>query len=71
MFGRKDSMVCLTPGRDPATPCTEQEEQIKQQVKDLCQGESKCEVSASNDLLAMEGTVVCPNVMKYLEVKYR
>lgn len=71
MFGRKNSLECLPPGESPASFCADQEDQIKQQVKDLCQGEDKCEVSASNDFLAMEGTQICPQVSKYLEVKYR
>ena len=71
MFGRKNSLECLPPGDYPASFCTEQEDQIKQQVNDLCQGEDRCEVSASNDFLAMEGTQICPHVSKYLEVKYR
>ncbi|KXJ26377.1 uncharacterized protein LOC110241281 [Exaiptasia diaphana] len=71
MFGRQNSLECLPPGDSPASFCTDQEDQVKQQVKDLCQGEDKCEISASNDFLAMEGTQVCPQVSKYLEVKYR
>lgn len=71
MFGRKNSLECLPPGDGPASFCTDQEDQVKQQVRDLCQGEDKCEISASNDFLAMEGTQVCPHVSKYLEVKYR
>lgn len=62
MFGRKNHLECLAPGEIPASFCTDQEDQIKQQVKDLCQGEDKCEVSASNDFLAMEGTQICPQV---------
>ncbi|XP_032238861.2 serine-rich adhesin for platelets [Nematostella vectensis] len=70
-FGREAAMVCLPPGRAPEAPCTEQAGQVKARVEDLCTRMNRCEVSATNSILARAGTVVCPKVSKYLQVQYR
>ena len=71
MYGRKDPSICVHPSIPSTTVCQEQEIQINNQVKGLCEGEHTCEVAANNDFMAKAGTTICPNVYKYLEIKYR
>ncbi|XP_046844845.1 uncharacterized protein LOC124438694 [Xenia sp. Carnegie-2017] len=70
-FGREDAVVCKHPQHPSEKNCAEQNVTVKAVVLDLCQGEAKCEVTASNDFLAQYGTVICPDVYKYLQVDYR
>lgn len=71
MYGRKDPSVCVHPSIPSSTICQEQETQINAQIRGLCEGEHTCEVAANNDLLAKAGTTICPNVYKYLDIKFR
>ena len=71
MFGRKDKSICVHPSLPSNTECQEQELQVNAQIRGLCEGENDCEISAYNDFMAKAGTTICPNVYKYLHVKYR
>ena len=71
MYGRKDPSICVHPSIPSKTPCQEQEAQINAHITGLCEGESVCEVAANNDFMAKAGTTICPDVYKYLEIKYR
>lgn len=71
MYGRKNSKICVHPSIPSSVPCQEQETQVKAQIVGLCEGEHACEVAANNDFLAKAGTTICPDVYKYLEIKYR
>ena len=71
MYGRKDPSICVHPSIPSSTMCQEQEAQINAQIRGLCEGEHNCEVAANNDLLAKAGTTICPNVYKYLDIKFR
>ena len=70
-YGRDDTVTCKHPQLPSSKICAEQNVTVKNVVMDLCQGVEKCEVSATNDFLAQFGTIICPNVYKYLYVKYR
>ncbi|KAK2559318.1 L-rhamnose-binding lectin ELEL-1 [Acropora cervicornis] len=70
MFGRKDKSICVHPSLPSNTECQEQELQVNAQIRGLCEGENDCEISAYNDFMAKAGTTICPNVYKYLHVKY-
>lgn len=70
-YGREDAVTCKHPELPSDKICTEQNDTVKNIVEDLCEGEAKCEVTATNDFLAEFGTIICPNVYKYLYVKYR
>lgn len=71
MYGRRNSKICVHPSIPSSVPCQEQETQVKAQIVGLCEGEHACEVAANNDFLAKAGTTICPDVYKYLEIKYR
>lgn len=71
MYGRKNPSICVHPSIPSSTVCQEQETQINAQIKGLCEGEHTCEVAANNEFMAKAGTTICPNVYKYLEIKYR
>ena len=71
MYGRKSLSICVHPSIPSSTKCQEQETQINAQIRGLCEGEHTCEVAANNDLLAKAGTTICPNVYKYLDIKFR
>lgn len=71
MYGREDLSICVHPSIPSSTKCQEQETQINAQIRGLCEGEHTCEVAANNDLLAKAGTTICPNVYKYLDIKFR
>ena len=71
MYGRKDPSICVHQSIPSSTMCQEQETQINAQIRGLCEGEHTCEVAANNDLLAKAGTTICPNVYKYLDIKFR
>ncbi|XP_028397267.1 uncharacterized protein LOC114521068 isoform X2 [Dendronephthya gigantea] len=70
-YGREDAKTCKHPELPSDKICADQNATVKNVVTDLCQGEEKCEISATNDFLAHQGTIICPNVYKYLYVKYR
>ena len=71
MYGRKDNSTCVHPSIPSEKDCQEQETQVITYVRGLCDGERKCEVAANNQLLAKAGTTICPEVYKYLDIKYR
>lgn len=71
MYGRKDPKICVHPSIPSSAVCQEQETQVKAQIVGLCEGEHACEVAANNNFLAKAGTTICPDVYKYLEIKYR
>ena len=71
MYGRKDTSICVHPSIPSNTVCQEQEVQINHRIKGLCEEENVCEVAASNDFMARAGTTICPDVYKYLDIKYR
>ena len=70
-YGRQDSTTCKHPKLISDKKCVEQNDTVKNVVEDLCNGELQCEISVTNDFLAQSGTIICPNVYKYLYVKYR
>ena len=71
VYGREDFTTCKHPDLPSDKLCAEQNATVQNVVKDLCQGEPRCEVAVTNDFLAQFGTIICPNIYKYLYVKYR
>lgn len=71
MYGRRDASTCVHPTIPSNALCQEQATQVNAQIKGLCEGESACQVSANNNFMAKAGTTICPNVYKYLEIKYK
>ncbi|XP_068743026.1 uncharacterized protein [Montipora capricornis] len=71
MYGRKSPSICVPPIASSNAMCQEEATQINHQIKDLCEGETDCEIAANNNFLAKAGTTICPDVYKYLDVKYR
>ncbi|CAB3980401.1 proline-rich 12-like [Paramuricea clavata] len=70
-YGRKDAVTCKHPELPSDKICVDQNATVNNIVMDLCQGEARCEIAVTNDFLAQFGTIICPNVYKYLDVKYR
>lgn len=71
MYGRKDSSICVHPSIPSNAVCQEQETTINDRIKGLCEEENVCEVAANNNFMARTGTTICPDVYKYLDIKYR
>ena len=71
MYGRRDTSICVHPVIASNAVCQEQATQVNAQIIGLCEGESACQVSANNNFMAKAGTTICPNVYKYLEIKYK
>ena len=71
LCGKSDAIFILTAIVCCSSICEEQTRQVNSQIKDLCNGQTRCEIAASNDFLAREGTIICPKVYKYLEINYR
>ena len=70
-YGREDAVTCKHPELPSDKICVDQNSTVNNIVMDLCQGEARCEIAVTNDFLAQFGTIICPNVYKYLNVKYR
>ena len=47
------------------------EHRINKKLFDLCQGENKCSVAATNAFLGKKNNLICPEVYKYARVVYR
>lgn len=48
-----------------------EEQRVNKKLYDLCQGENKCFVSATNAFLGTKNSSICPDVYKYARVVYR
>jgi hypothetical protein len=65
-YGRTTHPVCVqVPERDKPTNCFTASHTSK--IGQLCNGQSNCEVPATNSFFGD----TCPNVFKYLHIKYR
>lgn len=47
------------------------EHRVNKKLFDLCQGETKCSVAATNAFLGKKNAIICPEVYKYARVVYR
>ena len=71
MYGRKDKSICVHPSIPSDMECQEQGTEVQEHIKEMCEGEHSCEVAANNNFMAKAGTVICPDVYKYLQIRYR
>lgn len=70
-YGRDDNTTCQHKILPSKGHCVEQEQRINTKLYDLCQGENKCTVAATNSFLAKKNSIICPEVYKYARVVYR
>ena len=69
-YGRDDTKICRHPVLPYEAYCRGQEDLILEKVQNLCNGENGCSIAVKDGLLLRKGTVLCPNIYKYLKVDY-
>lgn len=70
-YGRDENKTCQHKVLPSKGHCVAEEHRVNKKLFDLCQGENKCSVAATNAFLGKKNNVICPEVYKYARVVYR
>jgi len=70
-YGRDENKTCQHKVLPSKGHCVTEEHRVNKKLFDLCQGENKCSVAATNAFLGKKNSVICPDVYKYARVVYR